>query len=148
MLLLLRRSGSSQAILQSIREQPAKPPMYVVIHNIEGFGEMTKDRPQAACCPAFATCLAITQVRRHLLPHVSSACARHPGGNQRPVYCLRVWNILLAKPCKYALQGHEIEGAVCAGLREPEAAGTGVNKTDSLRLHQPVHESKPQSTGP
>ena len=39
--MLLRRSGSSQAILQSIRELPAEPPMYVVIHNIEGSGEMT-----------------------------------------------------------------------------------------------------------
>lgn len=42
----LCRSGSSHAVLQSIRELPAEPPMYVVIHNIEGSGALA--RPGAA----------------------------------------------------------------------------------------------------
>ena len=65
--LLLRRSGSSQAILQSIREQPAEPPMYVVIHNIEGSGEMSDDKPLAASCPAFATLQSQCKCRCMLL---------------------------------------------------------------------------------
>ena len=115
--LLLRRSGSSQAILQSIREQPAEPPMYVVIHNIEGSGEMTNDKPLAASCPAFATPLVTMQVTLHA-PRL--AHARHPGADQRPVHCLRLLVFPLQGCSARMLCKERVEGAGRAGLGAPE----------------------------
>ncbi|KAK9845335.1 hypothetical protein WJX81_003690 [Elliptochloris bilobata] len=67
----LPRSGSSHAILQSIRDLPAEPPMYVVIHNVEGSGLRPPDAQamlsELAACACIGLVASMDNVNTPLL---------------------------------------------------------------------------------